>query len=189
MKFFVDPDQITLYNCPTPELQLRILFWVCAAGKNGNTAARCLERLLSKWKHLGRTPFAIIRKVPNLSEEMKAAGIGCYTNKAVTFIQLAESAIDLNQCTVDDLEAIKGIGPKTARCFLIHSRRNQRLAGLDTHILKFLREKGVDAPVSTPSGKKYVELEQHFLRLADKAGKSVADFDLEIWLSYRKKGV
>lgn len=187
MKFFVDPDDITSYNCSSSELELRILFWVSAAGKNGNTAARCLQRLLDKFKDLGRTPFSIIKKIPNLSQEMKAAGIGCYSGKAITFLQLAESGLDLKTCSVENLEGIKGIGPKTARCFLIHSRPNQRLAGLDTHILKYLREQGVDAPTSTPTGKKYRELEKEFLKLADKAGKSVADFDLEIWLSYRRK--
>ena len=187
MEFFVDPDKITEYDSSVPELELRILFWVCAAGKNGNTAARCLQSLLNKWKALGRSPFAIVRNIPNLAQEMKESGIGCYGNKSKTFIQLANSCINLKTCTVDDLEDIYGIGPKTARCFLIHSRPNQRLAGLDTHVLKYLREQGIDAPTSTPTGKKYRELELQFLALADKAGKSVADFDLEIWLSYRKK--
>lgn len=188
MNFFVDPDKITSYVCTNPELELRILFWVCAAGKNGNTAARCLEKLLDKWQDLGETPFSIVGKIPNLSQEMKVAGIGCYNNKSVTFLQLSQSGLNLQFCSVEDLEGIKGIGPKTARCFLIHSRPNQRLAGLDTHILKYLREHGIEAPVSTPpTGKKYRELEKHFLALADKAGKSVADFDLEIWLSYRRK--
>lgn len=189
MKFFVDPDKITEYGSSGPELELRILWWVCAAGKNGTTAARCLESLLNKWEALGRSPFAIVRNIPNLAQEMKESGIGCYGNKSKTFIQLANSDLDLKTCTVDDLENIYGIGPKTARCFLIHSRANQRLAGLDTHVLKYLREEGVEAPVSTPTGKKYRELEKEFLKLADKAGKSVADFDLEIWLSYRKKSV
>lgn len=120
---------------------------------------------------------------------MKSAGIGCYSQKAITFMQLAESNLNLKSCGVEDLEKIKGIGPKTARCFLIHSRPNQRLAGLDTHILKYLREKGIDAPLSTPPAKKYKKLEQEFIKLADNAGKSVAEFDLEIWLTYREKRV
>lgn len=187
MNFFVDPDDVTNYKCTTPELELHILFWVCAAGKNGNAAARGLQKLLEKWKRLGRTPFAIVRKIPFLAQEMKLAGIGCYNNKSVTFLQLAKSNLDLGACSVEDLECIKGCGPKTARCFLIHTRPNQRLAGLDTHALKYLRVNGIDAPKSTPTGRKYRELEQEFLKLADKSGKSIADFDLEIWLSYRKK--
>ena len=186
MKFLVDPDKITEYGSSDSELELRILWWVCAAGKNGTTAARCLQSLLTKWEALGRSPFAIVRNIPNLAQEMKESGIGCYSNKSKTFIQLANSGLDLKTCIVDDLESIYGIGPKTARCFLIHSRPNQRLAGLDTHVLKYLREQGIDAPTSTPTGKKYWELEKQFLALADKAGKSVADFDLEIWVSYRR---
>lgn len=186
MRFLVDPDKITDYNSSDSELELRILWWVCAAGKNGTAAARLLSALLSKWDN-GKSPFGIIRSIPNLAQEMKNCGIGCYNHKSKTFLQLVESGFNLKTCSVEDLEGIHGIGPKTARCFLIHSRPNQRLAGLDTHILKYLREQGIAAPTSTPTGRRYRELEKQFLALADKAGKSVADFDLEIWVSYRKK--
>lgn len=92
--------------------------------------------------------------------------------------------LNLKSCSVDDLENIYGIGPKTARCFLIHSRPNMRFAGLDTHILKYLRGLGYEVPKTTPTGKKYKEIEQIFLNLVDKSGKSVAEFDLEIWRKY-----
>ena len=60
-----------------------------------------------------------------------------------------------------------------------------RFAGLDTHILKFLTAKGFDAPKSTPaSKKKYVELEQAFIEIAEKEGKTPATLDLEIWNTY-----
>lgn len=86
---------------------------------------------------------------------------------------------------LEDLEAIPGIGPKTARCFLIHSRPDQQYAGLDTHVLKFLRDKGHEVPASTPTGKKYKELEKVFLQYAAESGMTVADFDLAIWNQYR----
>lgn len=186
MRFLVNPDKITEYDSSVPELELRILWWVCAAGKNGTAAARLLSTLLNKWGS-GESPFGIVRSIPNLAQEMKSCGIGCYNHKSKTFFQLVESGLNLKTCSVEDLENIHGIGPKTARCFLIHSRPNQRLAGLDTHILKYLREQGIVAPTSTPTGRRYRELENQFLALADKAGKSVADFDLEIWVRYRKK--
>lgn len=190
----IDPTKITKFDCSTAELEELILFWVCAAGKNGLTAARCLDSLLTDW--LGSvkcikaapTPFDIVRFIAHktdLAEQMRKHGIGCYRAKAKTFKALAYSNLDLHTCTVEDLETIPGIGPKTARCFLIHSRPNQQYAGLDTHILKFLADKGYKVPSSTPTGRKYRELETVFLELAAKAGKAVADFDLEIWNRYR----
>ncbi len=90
----------------------------------------------------------------------------------------------LRHAPLEEIEAINGVGPKTTRFFLLHSRPRQRLAALDTHILKFLRDQGVDAPKTTPSGKKYLDLEQKFLMIAENTGKSVADLDLEIWKFY-----
>jgi hypothetical protein len=204
----VDPTKITKYNQTQAELEEMLLFWVCAAGKNGVTAARCLDSLLSAWRvraqrgplKLNPSPFDIIKYIwwsgANLAQEMKKHGIGCYNAKSKTFRYLVGDRgkpdffgyyMDLQKCTVEDLESVPGIGPKTARCFLIHSRKNQRYAGLDTHILKFLRDKGHEVPASTPTGKKYRDLEQTFLKYVDDAGMNVADFDLMIWNDYRNR--
>lgn len=188
----LDPTNITNYSLTDYELEEHILFWVCAAGKNGVTAATCLERLLGTMEEdyppQERQPFRMLRRFyDKLPAWLKYAGIGCYSSKAKSFQQLVDSGINLRTCTVDELEAIHGIGPKTARCFIIHSRPNQKLAGLDRHVLNFLRDKGYDVPKSTPTGKKYKQIEQWFLLEADKAGKSVSEFDLEIWNKYRGK--
>lgn len=181
----IDPINITKYDQSQKELEEVLLFWICAAGKNGVTAARCLENLLTTWRSKSETPFEVIRRISDLPAEMKRHGIGCYNAKAKTFLCLIDKGFDLTSCTVEDLESVPGIGPKTARCFLIHSRRNQEYAGLDTHILKFLRDNGHDVPKSTPAGKKYKELEQVFLKYAKAAKMSVADFDLRVWNKYR----
>lgn len=192
----IDPTKITNYGQSQAGLEEVLLFWVCAAGKNGVTAAKCLDRMLSAWREKvprsKPSPFKIIQyisAVTNLAEEMKKNGIGCYNAKSRTFEYLTRPSfsIDLKRCGVEDLESVPGIGPKTARCFLIHSRPNQQYAGLDTHVLKFLRDKGHEVPMSTPSGKKYGELEKVFLKYAADSGKSVADFDLMIWNDYRNR--
>ena len=186
----IDPDVITQYNLNEKELQEYILFWVCAAGKNGRTAAKCCDKFLNL---IGANeiylPFTVIKgshkkDLPNI---LKSCGIGCYTSKARTMWELAHSNLDLKTCKASDLEKIYGIGMKTSRCFILHSRKGARYAGLDTHLLKFLRELGYDAPKSTPIGKKYLELEQIFLKYADKLGKTPADLDLEIWNKYSVK--
>jgi len=198
----INPESITNYNLNEKELQEYILFWVCAAGKNGRTAARCLELFLTMITYGGMSPFQAIRNkcsddnLPSditgedyktMTELMKTAGIGCYNQKSRTFVELAYSRLDLKTCEAADLEKIYGIGMKTSRCFLLHSRKNARYAGLDTHVLKFLRAMGHDAPKSTPIGKKYLTLESAFLNYADMVYKTPAEFDLDIWNQYSIK--
>lgn len=187
MNYLVDPDNITDFGRSDHGLELVLLFWVCAAGKKAKTAALNLSRLLDDGRRsFGLDgPFDIILGFgPSLPAELKNHGIGCYNNKSRTMLGLAGSGLDLASCSVSDLERIPGIGPKTARCFLMHSRRGVRHAGLDTHCLKYLKERGFEVPKSTPTGRRYLELESVFLRLADESGKSVAEFDLEIWRRY-----
>jgi len=189
----VDPTNITRYYQTHDELEETILFWVCAAGKNGVTAARCLENLLCyAEKQTGRNkkyrkPFATLSTLSgqeNLAEAMKNHGIGCYNNKAKTFIELIRRDMNLKSCTRNDLAGIWGIGMKTASCFIMHSRPDANCAGLDTHVLKYLRDQGIETPSSTPtSRKKYLELEQKFLNLVS-SNKTPAEFDLDIWLKY-----
>ena len=70
----------------------------------------------------------------------------------------------------------------------MHSRRNQRIATLDVHILKWLRSKGINAPRQTPQNElSYKKLENRFLELADERGKTPAELDLEIWKKNQKK--
>ena len=198
----INPEAITNYNLTDRELEEHILFWVCAAGKNGRTAARCLEVFLTMIMYNNMSPFEAIKdryaydnKSFNIKDEnyktipdfMKMAGIGCYNQKSRTFVELAFSNIDLKTCSARDLEKIYGIGMKTSRCFILHSRKNARYAGLDTHVLKFLRRMGHNVPKSTPIGKKYLELEVTFLNYADMVYKTPAEFDLDIWNQYSVK--
>lgn len=182
----VDPVNITNFNLSKFRLEEMILFWICAAGKNAIGSARGLDRLLTIIQGHTR-PFEAIqatgkRRLPSL---MKRCGIGCYNQKARTFWELVNARLNLKTCSVDDLELICGIGRKTSRCFLIHSRKNARCAGLDTWILKYLADQGYKVPKATPSSEKeYLRLENIFLGLADKSKMSIADFDLDIWKRY-----
>jgi thermostable 8-oxoguanine DNA glycosylase len=93
--------------------------------------------------------------------------------------------INLATCTPQELEAITGIGEKTSRFFILHTRKNARVAAIDTHMLKYLRAVGVgDVPDKSPKGATYLRLEKQFIELADKSGMSIADFDLMIWNFY-----
>jgi len=189
----IDPTNITDFNRNDYSIQEVILFWICAAGKNAKLVARSLDLVLQKGHELfGRDlyPFEIIKKFEDLPNVLKKYGIGCYNNKSKSMLEIANSKLDLRTCSVSDLESIYGIGPKTARCFIIHTRRDAKHAGLDTHLLKFLREKGYNVPLSTPSSKKkYAEVEKIFLDIVEEYKTTVSDLDLKIWNQYssRKK--
>jgi thermostable 8-oxoguanine DNA glycosylase len=92
--------------------------------------------------------------------------------------------------TPEILEKIPGVGMKSSRFFLLHSDKfyNNKIAILDTHILKFIKE-NIDerAPKSTPVIPiTYRFWESRFLIWCEENNKNVADFDLEIWKSYAR---
>jgi len=193
----INPSKITNYDLSDNELEEAILFWILAAGKNGTVAARCLDTLMRKTGGYVLGPFEAIRLAlrnqnagwlpfgtyKKLSSWLKESGVGCYNHKARTISELTDSYIDLRRCTPEDLESIYGIGRKTSRCFILHSRAKAQCAGLDTHILCFLDMIGVGAvPKNTPSSKKeYLRLEKEFLDQAKKYDKTPAELDLVVW--------
>lgn len=189
----IDPTNVTNFEQNNNELEEFILFWICAAGKNGQTAANCLDSLLNYWWIKLNCPrmsvFEMIREIDSrgvLPAELKRFGIGCYNYKAAYFRNIIAAGLDLKTCTVEQLESVKGIGPKTARCFIIHSRPRQRHAGLDRHILKELRALGHDVPKHTPTRKQYRRIEQIFLEIVKKRRTTVAKLDLAWWNKHRK---
>ena len=194
----IDPGNITNYNLTDRELEEHVLFWICAAGKNGRTAARCLDNMLTDHAvfYQNNSPFNWIMRAHSLydlPQILKHYGIGCYNGKAKTFFELAvakyKDKLNLRTCSAEDLEKIHGIGMKTSRCFIMHSRYGARYAGLDTHLLKYLKAQGIeDVPKATPSSKKqYLSLEKEFLKIADEQGKLPSVLDLEIWNKYSMK--
>jgi thermostable 8-oxoguanine DNA glycosylase len=186
----IDPVNITKFDNSKEQLEEVLLFWVLAAGKNAITASKCLENLLvdihKKYKLELYKPFDCLRKLNSkeLPETLKFHGIGCYNNKAKTISQLINSDLDLFTCSAEDLENIFGIGMKTSRCFIIHSRKDANYAGLDVHLLNFLRDKGYNVPNQTPTRKSYLEIEKIFLDIVRLSGMSVAEYDLMIWKQY-----
>jgi thermostable 8-oxoguanine DNA glycosylase len=204
----IDPSDITDFNLNEEELEERLLFWICAAGKNGTTAARCLDKLMDRLGGYLMGPFesvrnkiltditAVFRLGPSIignmevfPEVLKSCGIGCYNAKSKSMSEVSLSGLDLKTCSPDELESIYGIGMKTSRCFILHSREEAEVAGLDTHMLKYLRAEGVkNVPKSTPSSKKeYKRLEQEVLKMAKTEGLPPAEFDLMIWNKFSVK--
>ena len=178
------PTDITNYNRTDVELESFWIFCILVAGKNSDTTSRLVSKLLSKRGKM--TPFEYIRslKLVELRNTLVANKTGQYDRikKALYF----SARLDLRTCTRDDLLDVHGVGPKTARFFLLHTREFCDEIVLDTHILNWMREKcGIkDAPKNTPQNPaKYAQyaglckylIEQHY------PGLSLAQADLLIW--------
>ena len=201
----VDPNNVTLFERSAYELEEYLLFAIVVAGKKASTQAKLLQQFL--YTHadftLGRpdTPFDKIRMLirsgeirgshAGLLEAVKNSKLGQYTRLTRCFTELIEAVdrgLDIRTCSPEELERIHGIGFKTSRFFIVHSRPNVRAAVIDTHILKFLKDvvKADGVPISTPGAANvYRRLENQFL---DYIGDlNPAEVDLAIWTAYSQK--
>lgn len=189
----IDPRSITKFDRTQEELEEFFLFSILVAGKTANQIAKRMPLVFDTLREL--YPLAC-RNRPDIelayacgygetAGALRRNGIGCYQQKARSLCIVARDsimgALDLRWAPPDRYEAIPGIGPKTARFFILHSRQGARHAVLDTHILAWMRDRGWDAPKATPTGKKYRVLEEKFLDYCDANGYTPAQLDLIIW--------
>ena len=75
-------------------------------------------------------------------------------------LYISHAKLDLRTCTREDLMDVYGVGPKTARFFLLHTREFCDEVVLDTHILRWMRERCdvKEAPKNTPQNpEKYAQ--------------------------------
>ena len=205
----VDPKRVTDYNRSLRDLEEFAIFSICVAGKNAHNTSVSVDWMLTKLEsyYSDKSPLDNIYQfvfdvgLKGLQALMKEAGIGCHTGtakmpgRAEVCYELAKMVIecnlDLRTCSPAQLETIKGIGAKTSRFFIVHSRPNVRMAALDVHILKWLNDNNVKAPRTTPpkGSKLYARLEETFLQMCEAAGKGYAEMDLEIWNKYSLDGL
>jgi len=186
MSLKIDPELITNYNRNKYQKESFLLYCIVAAGKTAKTQAAKLNEFLK-----GITkPFNYVKELVNneqLYNYLVKSKLGQYKRIEKSFEKVVD--LDLDRVTVDELVRVKGIGPKTARFFVMHSRKGERVATLDVHILKWLREQGVEnVPSQTPqSSLNYNRLEKAFLELAEKMGRTPAELDLQIWREKSQK--
>jgi endonuclease III len=190
----VTPERITDFHRSDSELQSFLIFAVAVAGKNADSVAPKVNRMLADWKVEGLKvePFTYLRihhdKIDTIMREYR---MGPYDQRMIPAMN-GIIDLDLHTCTIADLEAIKGIGPKTSRFFMLHSRPDQELIVLDVHILRYLKRRfRMKVPKSTPSGKRYLAIEAEAIRKIKKHmpnWKSFAEFDLNAWILMRSKG-
>jgi thermostable 8-oxoguanine DNA glycosylase len=191
----IDPYNITNYNRTEAELQELLMFCIIVAGKTAYIQAGKLQNFLNiSRKHCklenNATPFEILNELNNLNDlysMIVEAKLGQYNKIYKAFDYLIKNKIDLSECGPIELEKVPGIGMKTSRFFILHSRNVKTIAVLDVHILKFLGSLGYKVPKTTPNKKQYYYLEQKFLDYCRANDLHPADADLEIWKSYAKK--
>ena len=188
----INPAEVTNYNRTQDELQEFLLFCINVAGKKSSIEAPKLEVFIQRAKDITKetSPFNCIKKLiklGRLQEIMHWAKLSPYKQRYNSYVDAVKLG-DLQKVTLNRLLQVAGIGLKTARFFLSHSREDFDEPMLDTHILQFLRDNGYKgAPKSTPSNlgvyNYYANIFKMFARVS---GKSVTDLDLEIWKQYSK---
>ena len=167
------------------------MFAILVAGKGAEQQAIKLDAFLKHCMHkeIGK-PFALLSRLSSmgwLEIQMKEFKLGQYKRIGNAFREIIKFKGKLKKVTIEELESVKGIGSKTARFFVLHSRPDAKVAVLDTHILKWMSEKGYKVPKATPPKKKYAEIEKLFLTEAINHQMTPADLDIQIWKSYATK--
>jgi hypothetical protein len=195
-----------IYDGTDAQLQWMLLLGIVVAGKVARTQEMKLRRFLGAVNAYAfelepdkHTPFSALRALTRCNRPehpadmirfyLEAVKMGQYSRIAPAFTQLATSDIDLRACSRDDICGIHGIGLKTASFFILFSRRDAAVACLDTHILAFMKEKGItaDVPRQPRSRKDYLRLETAFIDYCKNLGRPIGEVDFEIWLA-RNRG-
>jgi hypothetical protein len=193
----IDPNNVTNAARTPAQLEEFLLFCVVVAGKNADQQSRKLEWFLG-----GRRPFAHIRasdRDGRLDERLREVRLGKYTLLGRSFRELAGSGADLGACTWEELTRFPGIGIKTAKFFVLHSRPREMHGVLDTHVLAWMREHwapaaggGLPVPRHSPQDpRSYRFWETVYFGMVSArhhAGAEAVDwarFDLELWRERR----
>lgn len=172
-----------------------LVFCIMVAGKNGARTVKICEELFDGCRveyHYEKDkprPFARIRELiadGKLHDRLVEIRCGQYGRIARALLALMDRRIDPEETSVEQLEQIPGIGPKTSRYFMMRAY-GERHAALDTHVLKWLRAIGYDAPKSTPSSRKtYTYLENAFINEADRRDMTPDELDGLVWRHYAR---
>jgi len=181
----IEPTQVTNYHRSDEELEEFMLFCIAVAGHNSDSTARLVNRLIARTNGSLFDAFRSPYHGMSIAEILEEWHLAPYNKNAPAVAGVLN--LNLRTCTLHDLLSIHGIGHKTARMFLLHSRPDEELVVLDVHMLRYLREecrmRGI--PATTPN-----KLSPTYLKIEEKAKRMVrtkfphltfAEFDLGVW--------
>ena len=192
MRKFDFTKQLPTHCSDKYEKEYFLIFSIIVAGRNAKMAVEKTWRLLEfTWGE--ETPFDLIKHYIDhntLTQKLKSLKIGQYTR----IEKALKDIINLNveTCSLEDLLACHGVGNKTARFFLLNTRKNAEYAVLDTHVLKWLKSlfgNWMSVPKSTPtSGSRYALWEYKAIQAMKKEypERTLAQADFEIWKTFAK---
>lgn len=188
----IDPFKITNYDRTDEELQEFWLFCLAVAGKKATMMAKKVDEFLKPRGSL--TPYQYVDHLVSfttLDNRLRAVKMGKYALLEKGYEQSAHKGPTwLRTASAEDIRTyVTGAGYKTSRFFTLHSRRNENVAVIDTHMLKYLKHIGApNVPDGIPNGPDYLRLEKILLAEATKKKMAMADFDLAIWSHYAGNG-
>lgn len=207
----IDPLNITNYNRTPIELQLFFLFCIFVANKPSDVTAKKVNNMfLPRYDNAFNlrvleenplihdegihSPFAVIHimvKFKLVRKWLEHWKVGQYARFTRAIHDVHETFLlgtaHLDTITLDNLMKITGMGMKSARFFLVHSRWDQPHAILDVHVLKWLNQVYGTSHKKTPSNPQdYKLLEGLFLGECVKWKKGPAEMDTFIWQYYHK---
>ena len=192
MRRFDFTKQLPTYCSDTYEKQYFLIFSIIVAGRNAKMAVEKTWRLLEfTWGE--ETPFDLIKHYidnKTLTQKLKSLKIGQYTRIEKALRDIIN--LNVETCTLDDLLACHGVGNKTARFFLLNTRKDAEYAVLDTHVLKWLNNllgNWRSVPKSTPTSEsRYALWEYKAIQAMKKEypERTLAQADFEIWKTFAK---
>ena len=193
----INPDRITKYDRTRRELENFLVFSIVVAGKKSDTQAQKLKdfyasRVLHGLDYVGLFDYIrYLKKEGALIPELELVKMGQYIRISKALSALVDKELNLRECSLEDLVSVDGISFKTANFFLTHTRRRHNVPVLDTHVLKFLKDQGIEnVPKSTPQVfKVYNFFADKFVEIAERMKMSVADLDLKVWKQYSKSTI
>lgn len=193
MDLTIHPCRITRFDRTPAQFEAFVLFAYFVAGYQSSTVAPRLNRFLAANVRDGETPFRAVARLAaagTLAAQLAAFGLhGQIKRRTIGLPQLAALNV-ADFATVDPaaliarLETVHGMGAKSSRFVLLHSRPDVRCAVLDRHILRFLAAAGHKVPkkFKTPkSTRQYARLEAAFLAAAHERRMTPAALDLALW--------
>ncbi|VVB51241.1 N-glycosylase/DNA lyase [uncultured archaeon] len=193
----VDPQSIP-ERMTSEQLQWWILFTIAVAGKTAKTIETKMRAFMALNPSIATDPFGIVKAMiirGKLGHNLRKVKLGKYKLLNKGFRAALELDLDLlaradYPHALALLSAIPGLGPKGSRMVMMYafpSHANQWVV-LDVHILRWLRQQGIEAPKATPpEGRTYQRLEREFKKLADDRNMTTRQLDTEIWAAYSRK--
>jgi hypothetical protein len=200
----INPTTITNLFRSRQQLEEFLLFCILAAGKNAEQQATKLNLFLGTTGEAA--PFFFIRELDRtpgaLVAHMKRCKLGKYRDMSRAFREVAWMTEDLRTMPWQRLVLFHGVGVKTAKLFVLHSRGGQH-AVLDTHVLAWMQSRlgliplprGIRVPTVSPGSIGAYEfwetvffglwLKRDELPIAGERLSLWADVDLQLWKEMR----